>query len=260
MGELVNNGSIIVAILVIFMSGFVFKVIYSICYNAVLDKIECKNFRQSKIVNMIVENYESDNSDKKAIKNTEAYVRSKLNQWKECGIYVERMNDYGNVASGLCIIIGTIVDMYLISNYDSGNLSTSETVIKVAVYSLVPAICMMITKLWDYAVGIEYKKKMIFEEIINYIDNRTIYVTLNTDDKAVEALINDENVSENKKSKETQEKQQKEINGEIQAVNDEGKKAGNGCVEQNQSDKSVERELEENEKVEVISQVLNEFL
>lgn len=255
MGEFVNNGSIVVAILVIFMAGFVFKVIYSLCYNSVLDKIEYKNFRQSKLVNHIVGDYESDNKDKVNIKNTEAYVKSKLNRWKECGLYVERMNDYGDASVGLCIIIGAIVDMYLISDYDSGKLSASETVIKVAVYSLIPAICFMIVKMWDYAVGIEYKKRMIFEEIVNYIDNRAIYVTLNTDNTVMEDIIKEDKISDNVQE------QAVELNKNKGEKAEENEKAGQNVSQGNAGNsKRADVKLKENEKAEVISQVLNEFL
>lgn len=248
MGELIYNGSIVVAILVIFMVGLAFKMMYTLCYSEVLDKIECRNFRQCKFISHIVEGYEDGNKEKVNIKNTGAYVKSEINKWKKWGLYVERMNDYGNAAVSLCIILGAIVDMYLISNYDSGNLQVSEVVIKVSVYSFIPAICFIIIKLWDYAVGVEYKKRVIYEEIVNYIDNRAAYVLLNTDEDILEKIINEDNESDNS---DINDLKKKINNEETSSIKDESIQVG---------DKEDNTDLKENEKVEVISQVLNEYL
>lgn len=248
MGELIYNGSIVVAILVIFMVGLAFKMMYTLCYSEVLDKIECRNFRQCKFISHIVEGYEAGNKEKVNIKNTGAYVKSEINKWKKWGLYVERMNDYGNAAVSLCIILGAIVDMYLISNYDSGNLQVSEVVIKVSVYSFIPAICFIIIKLWDYAVGVEYKKRVIYEEIVNYIDNRAAYVLLNTDEDILEKIINEDNESDNS---DINDLKKKINNEETSSIKDESIQVG---------DKEDNTDLKENEKVEVISQVLNEYL
>lgn len=240
MGEVINNGSMIVAILVIFVAGFIFKVIYTLCYNAVMDKIECKNFRQSEIINDIIGRFEKDNKDRGQIKNTSAYVKSELNKWKKCGIYVERMNDYGDAAIRLCIIIGAIVDMYLISNYNSGKLSVEEVIIRVSVYSFIPIICLMTGKLWDYATGIEYKKKTIFDEIVNYIDNRTIYIRFN--------------VSANMEEKRVK------SDGKISNDVEEYSKKGIINLDNETDNISANEEKEQYNKSEVIEQVLNEYL
>lgn len=260
MGELVYNGGIVVAILVIFMVGLAFKMVYTILYSEVLDKIECRNFRQCKIINNIVEGFEDKNKDKINIKNTGVYVKSELNRWKKYGIYVERMNDYGNLAVIMCIIIGAIVDMYLISNYDSGNLQVSEVVVKVSVYTFIPVICLIIIKIWDYAIGVEYKKKMIYEEIVNYIDNRAAYVTLNTDENVMEKIINDDNKEADIKS--NIENTMQETN-DISVDKNDGKKENRNKgkkSKEDKKDKSDSADLKENEKAEVISQVLNEYL
>lgn len=249
MGELIYNGGIVVAILVIFMVGLAFKMMYTLCYSEVLDKIECRNFRQCKIISHIVEGFEAGNKEKINIKNTGAYVNNEINKWKKWGLYVERMNDYGNAAVSMCIIVGAIVDMYLISNYDSGNLQVSEVVIKVSVYSFIPAICFTIIKLWDHIMGIEYKKRVIYEEIVNYIDNREAYVSLNTDKDVIEKIINEDNNSDDSKNN---------INNNI---NKEVKDAESIKNDVKQVDnKEDNTDLKENEKVEVISQVLNEYL
>lgn len=257
MGELIYNGSIVVAILIIFMVGLAFKMIYTICYSEVLDKIECGNFRQCTIINHIVEGFEEGNKEKINIKNTGTYVKSELNKWKKCGLYVERMNDYGNLAVIMCIIIGAIVDMYLISNYDSGNLQVSEVAVNVSVYSFIPAICFIIIRLWDYALGIEYKKRMIYEEIVNYIDNGGAYVVLNTDENAVQEIIKEEDkVKDNKKDI------VQEVQGSVKCKS-EGSNGGETARSEevaNKEDKKDNAGLKENEKVEVISQVLNEYL
>lgn len=261
--KIIDSGTIILIMTFGLVMAFMFKMLCSFCYDEVIDKIKSQNFIANKRIKNLIDKYNEDIKSGRQINNTEYYLRSELHKWKYMGLYVDKINNYGNIVITICLIVGGIVDLVIISDYGYGNKSMADVVRQTAVYTFVPLIFLGSLKLYERIVALDYKKKVIFDELLNYISNPREYVKL-TETKYNNINTSDSYNSNNKNSTENEHytETDKKVNSE--STKDIGKNSEtytegdkNHSTEYNDNLKHID-ELKNKELV--ISQVLDEFL
>lgn len=196
--NMVNNGGIIVIMTIGLIIAFVFKTICSFCYDEVIGKIRSQNFIECKRIKQVIEEYNNELKTNRQINKPEYYLKSEIHKWKCLGMNLDRINNYGNIAITICLIIGAAMDLVILSDIGSGRSVIIENINKAAVYTFVPLIFLGAFKLFDEIISLDYKKNVIFDEILNYISNPREYVRF-AEKMDVEEFINNENdiVAEN---------------------------------------------------------------
>lgn len=268
--KMIDSGTIILIMTFGLVVAFVFKMLCSFCYDEVIDKIKSQNFIGNKRIKSVIDKYNEDIKSGRQINNTEYYLRSELHKWKYLGLYVDKINNYGNIVITICLIIGGIVDLLIISDYGYGNKSMVDVVRQTAVYTFIPLIFLGILKLYERIVAVDYKKKVIFDELLNYISNPRAYVKLtenhyNNTVTSDSCKHNDKNGQKNANCVEMDKNVDIESNKGISknvknskidsATHSDANK--NHSTEYNENSKHID---ELNNKELVISQVLDEFL
>lgn len=196
--NMVNNGGIIVIMTIGLIIAFVFKTICSFCYDEVIGKIRSQNFIECKRIKQVIEEYNNELKTNRQLNKPEYYLKSEIHKWKCLGMNLDRINNYGNIAITICLIIGAAMDLVILSDIGSGRSVIIENINKAAVYTFVPLIFLGAFKLFDEIIALDYKKNVIFDEILNYISNPREYVRF-AEKMNVEEFINNENdiVAEN---------------------------------------------------------------
>ena len=247
----VEHGGIIIFMTLIFMAGFICKIICGFCYDGAVEKNNHQNFRQCKILKDTIIKYDEKLKDGNKIKNIQMFVRCELHKWKVLGTLVEKLNIYGNAMILCCIFIGGVTDLIILARFENRSISTEVIVQEIAVYTLVPLIFVVCTFIWDLIIMIDYKREYIITEMVNYIENPREYVK----------LIKEINVEESNTKKEEIEGQNiekidiKELNAEKNVVSEIKKDTLIG----DEKEKIVNNNAEKSKEM-VINQVLDEFL
>lgn len=166
-----TNGGMLYVIIGLFLIGFGVKTVGSLCYDDILDKIQNFQIRKSKRAESIILQYENEVKFGKSINNIHAYVERSMHGWKVKGILVEKMQDIGDVFGKICLILGICaVAILLAAQKDDLSFGTQMTK-GIYIYTAAVAILFICLKLWDNIIALEYKRNVIRDEIINYLDN-----------------------------------------------------------------------------------------
>lgn len=174
----IEKQGMVYIMLFLFLCGFLLKTVCSLCYDEVIDKIDYLQLKSNKVAGEIIRNYEKDLKIGKNIKNTEVYVKSELHKWKKFGIIVEKMSSIGDGFGKMCIVFGVLVDIFLLSVPHAKELLGKNYMNKIYIYCALSIMLMLVLKMWSNFLAIDYKKNLIKDEIINYIDNHPNYVKL----------------------------------------------------------------------------------
>lgn len=174
--NMVNNGGIIIVMTIGLIIAFVFKTICSLCYDEVIGKIKSQNFIGCKRIKPIIEEFNNEIKNNRQINLPEYYLKSELHKWKCFGMNLDRINNYGNIAITICMIIGATMDLIILSDIGNSKSIIIENINKASVYTFVPLIFLGAFKLFDEIIALDYKKNIIFNEILNYISNPREYV------------------------------------------------------------------------------------
>jgi len=193
--NMVNNGGIIIVMTIGLIIAFVFKTICSLCYDEVIEKIKSQNFIGCKRIKTIIEEYNNEVKNNRQINMPEYYLKNELHKWKCFGMNLDRINNYGNIAITICMIIGATMDLIILSDIGNSKSIIIENINKAAVYTFVPLIFLGAFKLFDEIIALDYKKNIIFDEILNYISNPREYVRF-TEKINVEEFMDDTGKSE----------------------------------------------------------------
>lgn len=176
LGNMVDNGGIVIVMTIGLIIAFVFKTICSLCYDEVIEKIKSQNFIGCKKIKPIIEEFNNEIKNNRQINMPEYYLKNELHKWKCFGMNLDRINNYGNIAITVCMIIGATMDLIILSDIGNSKIIIIENINKVSVYTFVPLIFLGAFKLFDEIIALDYKKNIIFNEILNYICNPREYV------------------------------------------------------------------------------------
>lgn len=174
--NMVDNGGIVIVMTIGLIIAFVFKTICSLCYDEVIEKIKSQNFIGCKKIKPIIEEFNNEIKNNRQINMPEYYLKNELHKWKCFGMNLDRINNYGNIAITVCMIIGATMDLIILSDIGNSKIIIIENINKVSVYTFVPLIFLGAFKLFDEIIALDYKKNIIFNEILNYICNPREYV------------------------------------------------------------------------------------
>lgn len=174
--NMVDNGGIVIVMTIGLIIAFVFKTICSLCYDEVIKKIKSQNFIGCKKIKPIIEEFNNEIKNNRQINMPEYYLKNELHKWKCFGMNLDRINNYGNIAITICMIIGATMDLIILSDIGNSKIIIIENINKVSVYTFVPLIFLGAFKLFDEIIALDYKKNIIFNEILNYICNPREYV------------------------------------------------------------------------------------
>lgn len=174
--DMVDNGGIVIVMTIGLIIAFVFKTICSLCYDEVIEKIKSQNFIGCKKIKPIIEEFNNEIKNNRQINMPEYYLKNELHKWKCFGMNLDRINNYGNIAITVCMIIGATMDLIILSDIGNSKIIIIENINKVSVYTFVPLIFLGAFKLFDEIIALDYKKNIIFNEILNYICNPREYV------------------------------------------------------------------------------------
>lgn len=174
--NMVDNGGIVIVMTIGLIIAFVFKTICSLCYDEVIEKIKSQNFIGCKKIKPIIEEFNNEIKNNRQINMPEYYLKNELHKWKCFGMNLDRINNYGNIAIMVCMIIGATMDLIILSDIGNSKIIIIENINKVSVYTFVPLIFLGAFKLFDEIIALDYKKNIIFNEILNYICNPREYV------------------------------------------------------------------------------------
>lgn len=166
-----TDGGMLYIMIAMFLGGFFVKTAGSLCYDEILDNIEHFQIRKSKIVLNIISIYENEIKMGKEIKNTGAFVEREMHTWRIKGMLVEKISSIGDIFGKLCIIIGLCMAVLVLSTTQEKISLVSHNMRRVYLYiggCIVLYICL---KLWDNVIALDYKRSIIKDEIINYLDN-----------------------------------------------------------------------------------------
>lgn len=174
--NMVDNGGIVIVMTIGLIIAFVFKTICSLCYDEVIEKIKSQNFIGCKKIKPIIEEFNNEIKNNRQINIPEYYLKNELHKWKCFGMNLDRINNYGNIAITICMIIGATMDLIILSDIGNSKIIIIENINKVSVYTFVSLIFLGAFKLFDEIIALDYKKNIIFNEILNYICNPREYV------------------------------------------------------------------------------------
>lgn len=174
--NMIDNGGIVIVMTIGLIISFVFKTICSLCYDEVIEKIKSQNFIGCKKIKPIIEEFNNEIKNNRQINMPEYYLKNELHKWKCFGMNLDRINNYGNIAITVCMIIGATMDLIILSDIGNSKIIIIENINKVSVYTFVPLIFLGAFKLFDEIIALDYKKNIIFNEILNYICNPREYV------------------------------------------------------------------------------------
>lgn len=174
--NMVDNGGIVIVMTIGLIIAFVFKTICSLCYDEVIEKIKSQNFIGCKKIKPIIEEFNNEIKNNRQINMPEYYLKNELHKWKCFGMNLDRINNYGNIAITVCMIIGATMDLIILSDIGNSKIIIIENINKVSVYTFVPLIFLGAFKLFDEIIALDYKKNIIFNEILNYLCNPREYV------------------------------------------------------------------------------------
>ena len=174
--NIVDNGGIVIVMTIGLIIAFVFKTICSLCYDEVIEKIKSQNFIGCKKIKPIIEEFNNEIKNNRQINIPEYYLKNELHKWKCFGMNLDRINNYGNIAITICMIIGATMDLIILSDIGNSKIIIIENINKVSVYTFVSLIFLGAFKLFDEIIALDYKKNIIFNEILNYICNPREYV------------------------------------------------------------------------------------
>lgn len=174
--NMIDNGGIVIVMTIGLIIAFVFKTICSLCYDEVIEKIKSQNFIGCKKIKPIIEEFNNEIKNNRQINMPEYYLKNELHKWKCFGMNLDRINNYGNIAITVCMIIGATMDLIILSDIGNSKIIIIENINKVSVYTFVPLIFLGAFKLFDEIIALDYKKNIIFNEILNYICNPREYV------------------------------------------------------------------------------------
>lgn len=174
--DMVDNGGIVIVMTIGLIIAFIFKTICSLCYDEVIEKIKSQNFIGCKKIKPIIEEFNNEIKNNRQINMPEYYLNNELHKWKCFGMNLDRINNYGNIAITVCMIIGATMDLIILSDIGNSKIIIIENINKVSVYTFVPLIFLGAFKLFDEIIALDYKKNIIFNEILNYICNPREYV------------------------------------------------------------------------------------
>lgn len=166
-----TNGGMLYVIIGLFLIGFGVKTAGSLCYDDILDKIGDYQIRKSKRAESIILQYENEVKFGKSINNIHAYVERSMHGWKIKGILVEKMQDIGDIFGKICLILGICAVAILLAAQKDDLSFGSQMTKGIYIYAAVAAILFICLKLWDNIIALEYKRNVIRDEIINYLDN-----------------------------------------------------------------------------------------
>lgn len=188
--NMVDNGGIVIVMTIGLIIAFVFKTICSLCYDEVIEKIKSQNFIGCKKIKPIIEEFNNEIKNNRQINIPEYYLKNELHKWKCFGMNLDRINNYGNIAITICMIIGSTMDLIILSDIGNSKIIIIENINKVSVYTFVSLIFLGAFKLFDEIIALDYKKNIIFNEILNYICNPREYVKF-AEKINVEELLDD---------------------------------------------------------------------
>lgn len=174
--NMVDNGGIVIVMTIGLIIALVFKTICSLCYDEVIEKIKSQNFIGCKKIKPIIEEFNNEIKNNRQINIPEYYLKNELHKWKCFGMNLDRINNYGNIAITICMIIGATMDLIILSDIGNSKIIIIENINKVSVYTFVSLIFLGAFKLFDEIIALDYKKNIIFNEILNYICNPREYV------------------------------------------------------------------------------------
>lgn len=166
-----KNGGMLYVIIGIFLIGFGIKTVGSLCYDDILDKIENFQMRTSKRVENIIIQYKNEIKFGKNINNSQAFVERSMHGWKIKGIFLEKMQAIGDIFGKLCLILGICAVVILLATQKEEVSLTTQTLKGAYIYAAVSTVLFICLKLWDNVIALEYKRDVIRDEIINYLDN-----------------------------------------------------------------------------------------
>lgn len=166
-----TNGGMLYVIIGLFLIGFGIKTAASLCYDDILDKIENYQIRQNKRAEGIILQYENEVKFGKKINNLSAFVERAMHGWKIKSILVEKMQDIGDIFGKICLILGICAIAILLAAQKDDLSFGSQMTKGIYIYAAAAAILFICLKLWDNIIALDYKRNVIRDEIINYLDN-----------------------------------------------------------------------------------------
>lgn len=191
-----TNGGMLYVIIGLFLIGFGIKTAGSLCYDDILDKIENFQIRKNKRVEGIILQYENEVKFGKKINNLSAYVERAMHGWKIKSILVEKMQGIGDIFGKICLILGICAVAILLAAQKDDLSFGSQMTKGIYIYTAAVAILFICLKLWDNVIALDYKRNVIRDEIINYLDNNhgvdgehipAVQVELKNEEKAAKA-------------------------------------------------------------------------
>lgn len=166
-----TNGGMLYVIIGLFLIGFGIKTAGSLCYDDILDKIENFQIRKNKRAEGIILQYENEVKFGKKINNLSAFVERAMHGWKIKSILVEKMQGIGDIFGKVCLILGICAIAILLAAQKDELSFGSQMTKGIYIYAAAAAILFICLKLWDNVIALDYKRNVIRDEIINYLDN-----------------------------------------------------------------------------------------
>ncbi len=166
-----TNGGMLYAIIGLFLIGFGVKTAGSLCYDDILDKIENFQLRKSRRAESIVLQYENEVKFGKKINNLNAFVERSMHGWRIKGVLVEKMQGIGDIFGKVCLILGICAVAILLAGQKDELSFGSQMTKGIYIYAATVAVLFICLKLWDNVIALDYKRNVIRDEIINYLDN-----------------------------------------------------------------------------------------
>lgn len=192
-----TNGGMLYVIIGLFLIGFGIKTAGSLCYDDILDKIENYQIRKNKRAEGIILQYENEVKFGKKINNLSAFVERAMHGWKIKSILVEKMQGIGDIFGKVCLILGICAIAILLAAQKDELSFGSQMTKGIYIYAAAAAILFICLKLWDNVIALDYKRNVIRDEIINYLDNNhavdgenipAVHVEMKADEKDDDAV------------------------------------------------------------------------